>query len=288
LLKDNTETKILTNIQYISIVHTNELEKVKVGILTTTPNSKYFKEENIGLSNIKNTDNTVSLKIDKVLAYDDQYEYQEDVYYLVEFFFTLPFKASNMIRIDDAILSINYSNGDNLSMYIGEFNYAFLEETNDLTLGNLSATYGYIDGIETVSGINLTLNNVSNQNITINKIEVLSTNIQINNEYTIKREECHYKESVENCLDIDIYDPHKEPTNEHSFVLRVKNDIDMYLPLYYKNKETYIYRFGLMITYTINGEEKTYIIDDFPYMTKSIYLEEMEGNYREATIYQNQ
>ena len=142
ILKDNTKTKILTNTQFISIVHTKELEKVKIGILTTTPNSIYFKKENIGLSNIKNTENTVSLKIDKVLTYDDQYEYQEEVYYLVELFFTIPFKSSNIVKIDEAILSINYSNGDNLSMYIDEFNYAFLEETNDITIRNISATNG--------------------------------------------------------------------------------------------------------------------------------------------------
>lgn len=289
IVKKEVDTKIIMNPQYISMYHTDDLESFKISVLTTTPEIHHFQSENVSFVNVENDQETVSLKLKEINTYDDQYQYHEQEYYVVDFIFELPFKLENReIQINDANIKITYANGDHLKLYIGEFNYIFkTPSVEDIILSNLSATYQYIDDVETVSGVNISLSNITDSNITIIDIDLLSTNVHMNFGKAVEREECYYKDEVSFCLGEEVYDFEEILEQPQSFLHRSGNTIDLYIPMVYLDDSVFLYRFPIIVTYMIQGEMKELVIDDFPFMNKGIYLEEMEGGYREATIYQN-
>lgn len=286
LSKEEIPTILLSNKQIISIYHTDQSEKIKISLLTTNPNNFYFNKEYITFSSLYNQDQTVSLKIQSILVSNDEYEYEDKTYYRVDYFFNLPFSGTNTyINMDEVYLSLDYDNGDNIDIYIGELNYLFKKYNDeDLSLGNLSATYEYINGIETVGGINLTLANVANDNVNITNISIVSSNVKANYNKTIERSECNYKKTVAYCLTEDDYDFHHYQESNKTFLVRKNNNIELYIPLSYLNDTDYLYRFSIIIEYVKDGQTKEYIIDDFPFMSKGIYVEEMEGHYHEGRI----
>lgn len=285
LTKKEIETKIISNKQIISMYHTDQTEEVKISLLTTNPSSFYFNKDYVTFTRLYNQTQTVSLKLVEINITDDLYEYNETPYYLVEYLYTLPFTGTNTyINMDDVNLSIDYDNGDNIDLYLGEFNYLFSTfNDDDITLGNLSATYQYVNNIETVGGINLTLKNITTDNLNITNIKILSTNVKANYGEVLVREECNYLKTVSECI-VDDYNINSYTESDITFLLRKNNNLELYIPLSYLNQTQYIYRFSIIVEYTQGGIIKEYILDDFPFMSKGIYLKEMESNYSEATI----
>ncbi len=283
LTKDDIETKILTNKQIISTYHTDQTEEVMISLLTTNPNSFYFDKDYITFTSLFNEKQTVSLKLSNIKISYDEYDFQGETYYLVECFFNLPFTGTNTyINMTDVNLAIDYDNGESIELFVGEFNYLFAAfNDDDISLGNLSGTYEYIDEVETIGGINLTLKNIANNNINITNIRILSSDVRANYGETIEREECNYLKTVNECL-YKEYNPNNYTSSDQTFLIRENNSIDLYIPLSYLNNTDYLYRFSIIIEYELNGEAKEYIIDDFPYMSKGIYIEEMEDNYHEG------
>lgn len=289
IVKDETETKIIINPQYISMYHTDDYETFHISLLTTTPNISHFNEENVMFSSVENDTESMSLNLVDISSYGDGYDYLDDEYYVVDFEFQLPISMKDTeIKMSDCHINLSYANGDTLNLFIGEFNYLFKPQVkNSMVLGNFSATYGYVNEIETVTGINITLSNISDQNITIKSIDLLSSDIHLNFGKSLEMEECYYKSDVTECIGVDDYNFDELLVNQKSYLLRTNNSIDLYIPMVYQNESSFIYRFPIIITYLEGGEEYQYVIDDFPFMTKGIYLEEMEGDYREATIFES-
>jgi hypothetical protein len=227
------------------------------------------------------------MKIQEIVVSNDEYEYNDNIYYRVDYFFKLPFSGTNTyINMDQVYLSLDYDNGDNIDVFIGELNYLFKTyNDDDISLGNLSATYEYINDVETVGGINVTLANLTNDNFNITNINLVSSNVKANYEKTIERSECSYRSTVEDCLVEEGYDFENYNESDKTFLVRKNNNLELYIPLNYLNNTEYLYRFSITIEYEIDGETKEYIIDDFPFMSKGIYLKEMEGNFHEGTIH---
>lgn len=286
LTRKEIPTLLVSNKQIISIYHTDQSEEIKLSLLTTNPNNFYFDQDYVTFSKLYNEDQTVSMKIHSIVVSNDDYEYNNQTFYRVDYFFKLPFAGTNTyINMDEVFLSMDYDNGDCIDIYIGEFNYLFREyNDDDISLGNLSATYEYIDNIETVGGVNVTLSNLTSDNLNITNISIVSTSVKANYNKTLERSECSYQETVADCILEEGYDFNNHKDSDKTFLVRKNNNIELYIPLNYLYKTQYLYRFSIIIEYEIDGVVKEYIIDDFPFMSKGIYLKEMEGRYYDGTI----
>jgi len=282
LIREDIETVIISNNNVFSIYHSDNLEKFEVELLTNTPDSFYFSEEYISAISVQNNEQTFALLLEDIDISNTYMEYLDEKFYQATLSLKLKIISNNIkINMTNANLVINYTNNQKLEIEIGEFNYLFKNDYDkDISLNNLSATYEEVNGINTVGGVNLDLGNRSDVNLVINQIRLLTTNVQANQERILQRDICPQTYSVNDCLGINNYNFNEDiDEDEVNIILLKNNNLELYIPLLYLQETRFIHKFSISIIYTMNGVQKEYIIDDFPYMRTSIFNETMEGDF---------
>ncbi len=274
LLKEDKELIIISNDSIISVYHSDNLETFTIEILTNQPNRYQFDSDFITTIQLKNSEQELSIDIKEIVKSSESITYKEEEMYLITLIMELPFISNDLlIQMERVFCVLNYDNGSSLEFEIGEFNYLFLETFGkDLSLNNLSATHQTVNGFNTIGGISIELGNLSTNNILIKDIDILSLSTSVNKNLTMIRDECNYMSTVEECLGIDVYSfsyPQNSVLSE--ILVKKNNNTQIYIPLIYTEKYQFIHEFAIIITYEINDEEKTLVIDDFPYMRTSIF-----------------
>ena len=286
LLPKDKETKILLSPTIYSIYHSDLAESFKVEIMTNNPNEYYFEIDYILSSNFSYEDEVMSVNIKEINRSNDPYYYNEEAYYLVEFILTLPFESNNLkVEYLKTNFNIHYDNNEEISLYIGEFNYVFSNnESNDIGLNNLSATYEIVDSTKTIGGINLDLANLSDAKSIMTNIELLTPSVTINDDKIMKRDECLYTKKVLECLQINMYYFHDSSNRPLTLLLGKNNHANLYLPLVYEGDIHFLYKTGIKVDYLINDDPFYYIIDDFMFMNTTIFSESHQDNYVIVTL----
>ena len=283
-IEDDPKIKILTSPKIYSIMKSSDNEIFNITILTNDIDSYYFNQDyisNISLSS--DSDKIVTLSLSDISKSSERYIYNNEVYYYLSFKLKVGFDSDDyLIEMRTAYLDIKYSNNNEIKLYIGEFNYLFYDEENrDISLNNLLSTHGLVNGIDTSTGLFLNLGNLSEHNITINKIEIGATSTLANNYYLLELYEIpDFSASPEEILGIEDYNYTKySEYTQKNILLRKNNEIMLYVPFSYEGDISYLYRFYVKVYYIINLEEKVFIIDDFPYISTNVFKEELEGEY---------
>ncbi len=285
-VKDEKELVIISSDNIYSIYHSDNYETFTIEVLTNQPQNYYFDNDYLSSASLKNDNQDLSIDITNISQSDNPIYYQEDEFYNLYLTAELSFTSDDLlISMENVFLHLNYMNGEEIVISIGEFNYLFYDEfSSDISLNNLSATHEEVNEINTISGINLELGNLSDSNILITNVQIVSSNVSFNHRYSLVRDECFHTSTVDTCLNVEDYQFNQESNVlETSFILRKNNVINLYLPLTYLNSSKFIYRFSIVVTYEINNEEKTFIIDDFPYMKTSLFSDQLEGDFNVYT-----
>jgi|LGVE01.1.fsa_nt_gb hypothetical protein len=285
-VKDEEELVIISSDSIYSIYHSDVYESFTIEILTNQPQNYYFDNNYLSSASLKNDNQDLSIDITKITHSDNSIYYQEDEFYNLYLTAELSISSDDLlISMDNVFLHLNYMNGEEIVISIGEFNYLFYDSfSSDISLNNLSATHQEVNEINTISGINLELGNLSDSNILITNIGIVSNNVSFNLGYSFIRDECFHTSTVDTCLNVNDYQFNQESNIlETNFILRKNNVINLYLPLTYLNNSKFIYRFSIVVTYEINNTEKTFIIDDFPYMKTSLFSDQLEGDFNVYT-----
>jgi len=285
-IRNDPTIKVITSPKVYSIMKSSNNEGFNITILTNEINSYYFNEEyisNISLSS--ENDEIISLSLDAISKSNENYIYNNEKYYYLSFKVNLEFSSDDyLILFDKAYLNVNYRNTKNIKLYIGEFNYLFFEEeNNDISLNNLLSTHGLINGIDSSTGLFLNLGNLTNNNITINKIEIGSNSVSANNHYLNNIFIIpDYDSSVEDVLNLEDYNFNDNTLNDISknILFLKNNEIMLYVPFSYNGDIPYLYRFYVEVHYTIDSEEKLFVIDDFPYINTNVFKVELESGYQ--------
>ena len=281
-IKEKKDLVIITNDTIYSIYHSDNNEKIAFELLTNQPDNYYFDDTYISSVVIKNNTEEISLELFDIIKGEDEIHYENDEFYHVSITTKMKLVSNDMlISMENVFLEINYENGETVSISIGEFNYLFYEEVNyDISLNNLSANYQEIDDVNTIGGINLHLANVSGSNINITNIQIVSSLVSFNLENILEREECPQTYSTADCLTINEYNFNQNiDIDEIDILLRKDNTIELYLPLLYQEEASFIHRFAFIVTYEINGVEKVFLLDDFPYMRTSIFNDSVKDDF---------
>ena len=283
-IKDDPKIKILTSPKIHSIMKSSDNEVFNITILTSDIDSYYFNKDYIStISLSSDSDEIISLSLSDISKSNERYIYNNEEYYYLSFELKLGFDSNDyLIEMSKAYLDIKYSNNKEISIYIGEFNYLFYDDENrDISLNNLLSTHGLINGIDTSTGLFLNLGNLSEHNITINKIEIGSKGISANNYHLKELDEIpDFEASPEDILILDDYSyTNYSEYTQKNILFRKNNEIMLYVPFSYKGDISYLYRFYVKVYYIIDLEEKVFVIDDFPYISTNAFKEELEGGY---------
>ncbi len=267
-----------------SIKHTDQTESFSIRLLVSSVDSYMFQKTYISSIGLESKDDELSLILQDIQYTQNVKEMNGKPYHLVDLICKIPLESNNMIlSLEDASVSISYENGKNYAFIIGDFNYIFSTNQNDINLSNLSATYQEINGINTVGGVNLSLTNNSFQNIQITDINIISNKVDLNFGESFVMEPCEHTKTVNECLVVDGYDFHHMKESSISYSLRKNTTIDLYIPMFY-DEQPFAHRFSIEVVYLDNVSQKSFIIDDFPFMSTNIFYDGLEDDYHEYII----
>lgn len=282
-IKKEEVIKIVVSPKVYSIMKSSDTERIKITVLVNDSDSYYFNKEYISNINLSSSnDDLVPLVIESIDKSNDYYPYENEIFYYVTFNLEVAFNSDYyLIELKEAYLNISYSNTKEIKLYIGEFNYHFNEtENTDFSINNLLCTHAEVNGIDTTTGLFLTLGNLSNNNIIINSVELGTQNVYANNFYLREvYNEISLNSLPKDILNIDYYDYDIFSDYEASILLRKNNEAMLYVPFSYIGEIPYLHRFYVKVNYTIDSLEEVFILDDFPYINTSNYKIELEGDY---------
>jgi len=283
LIEDDSPLKIITSPKVYSMKHTELNETFKISVLMNRNDTYHLDTNYMRKSVLKDGENHLPLSVELVQVSDDTMDVKGESYYLVNFVVSLNIEMTDhLIAFNTASLQITYENNEIVDLYIGEFNYLFKENSDDLSMYNLQGTFGEVNGINTVTGVAVELHNQSNHNLKIKRIDIISEDVSLNNDYLIEKDrEIDMFESVEDVLVIDKYSFETYESDEQQHLIMEDASKKFYVPLLYNSDIKYINRFVIMITYEIDGQEKVYYIDDFVFMNALHFGAEFEQYYQE-------
>ena len=273
-VREEQELIIISKDYVYSVYHSDNYETIDIELLTNNKDDYHFEKDYVISANIYNEDQELSVSVVNISTYNESISYLDKEFNQVMIELKLPFISNDyLVEIEDAYLEIVYDNNESINISIGEINYLFLENYGrDISLNNLSATHEEYLGVNTVGGVNIELGNLADHNINITNIDILSKSIHINKHYINEQDACEYTATVHECLDTELNIFSAPLGEEELYILLGKNNTtQLYLPLTYSGKYKFIYEFALVIDYEVNGQKLQTIIDDFPYMSTSIF-----------------
>ena len=283
-IEDTPSTQIIISPKIYSIVKSSDTESFGITFLVNDTESYYFNKDfvaNIFLTSDK--DEIIPLNIIEIDKSVEYYPIENHKYYYVTINLSIGFKSDDyLICLEEAYLNITYSNSKVIKLHIGEFNYLFSEEINsDFSLNDLFSTHKTIEGIDTASGLFLNLGNLTDNNIVITKIIIGSKDVLANNFYLTELfEDINLGDYPKDILKLDDYNFFVYGDySSNRILLRKNNEIDLYVPFSYIGSISFLHRFYVSVEYIVNGEEKVFIIDDFPFINTSCYKEELEKGF---------
>ncbi len=283
-IEDTPSTKIIISPKIYSIVKSSDTETFGITFLANDTDSYYFNKDFVANTFLTSDKEEIIplniIEIDKSFEY---YKVDNQKYYYVTIKLSIGFNSDDyLISLEEAYLNITYSNSKVIKLHIGEFNYLFSEEINyDFSLNDLFSTHKTIEGIDTASGLFLNLGNLSDYNIVITKITIGSKDVLANNFYLTELfEDISLGDYPQDILKLDDYNFFVYGDyNSNSILLRKNNEINLYIPFSYIGSISFLHRFYIQVEYIVNGEEKVFLIDDFPFINTSCYKEELEEGF---------
>ena len=282
LLSEDIPLTVITSPKVFSIKHTELHDQFKISVLMNRNDTYHLDTGYISRSIIIDGDNHVPIEVEKIEVSNDKMNVGEEEYYLVNFVVSMKISSNDhLVQYEEASLEITYENNQMMDLYIGEFNYLFSEDADDLSLYTLKGTFGDINGVNTVTGIAIELFNKSTSNIIIKRIDIVSKDVSLNNDYLVEKDrDIDMFESVEDILLIDAYhfDSYESEETYHS--IRTNQSKKLYIPILYNSDIKHISRFVVSVTYEMDGEIKVFNIDDFIFMNHFHFGVEYEDNYR--------
>lgn len=265
-----------------SSINSSTIETLSYSFLTNQPDRYEFNLDYIIKAEVTTEERYFPIEIKSIKKTSYEKVLNDETFNLI----VIEYKPSliidkGLIQYESANMIIHYENNKELIFDLGEFNYAFNEETTDLSLGSLKATSETIQEVNSIGGIYLELGNQTNEAIRIETIDVLSLTIKANQDaIVIYDQPLDYKDSVMDVLGVARYDFFTDTMKQSiNTVVQTKHSVQLYVPLLYLGDIYHIGRVGLIVTYTLNGETKTTYIDDFPFMRYDLYDDALKENW---------
>ncbi len=258
-----------------NMVFTSKDDCLDIPLYIGRNNTFISNYEEIESTSISNMNYTLISYLESV-EMGSKIKYNNQDYY--EFIFSLSLSSyddyNEPIFLSDGLFNINYKNGERLSFKIGNLSLFFntgIINYNDLIIMKLNAVMNEVDYLETIVGINLSLYNNTNDDVTLNKIEIKNKYYGLDYmsfEFGLIDSRCNLKERDSSYSYIDSL----IRNGDMNLVIRKEEIKDIFIPLKYINGIKYLNRFPLYFTYKIGEVTYNSIQDDFLFSSSKSIL----------------
>jgi hypothetical protein len=268
LWREDKEMVVVLAPRVMSFVHTDGLETIAIDLLASRTDTHHLDETYIERATIHDEMETMSFDVQSVIHGDTPVPFGDESMIPVQLQLAPRVEASaSTISMAQATLDVVYLDGTSWSVAIGSFTYRFDPgQEGDLALWSLRATSEDIVGFTSVSAIQIELYNRTRQRIDVLHVEVLAAGVATHPAMARINQDCTDLPNVATCLDVFAYDWFQDPLPHvlHASV-SPKQSVMLYVPLVYQEVLP-LHRFGLVVTYAIDGEQRELVIDDFPFI----------------------
>lgn len=274
MYKKYTDFKILSISREYNLVFSDKEDKISIPLYFEKNNSFLSKKDKVSGVSIKNENYKISANLTDIIE-GETIKYLSDKYY--EYDFVLSFNAyddfNEPLFINDAIMNICYVNSEEMNFDIGNVSIYCNSNKNDsipFTIFKLSAVTNVVNNIETIVGINLSLNAKGSSIITLNSINTKNPFY----EFDIK----NYKNGVlGNKYDLNNlvkdYSYEKISLDNEPMNLTFSNSksLSIFIPLIYLNGIRYVESLSLYFSYSISGNDQSFVFPTFSFMSKNTF-----------------
>lgn len=266
----------------ISLYDTNDL--ISFEIYTSEKQSYLTDAANITGSYLcdREKEEQLKLEITEIENIEGKALMQGKSFYGSVFRFLISFEVKSFFQIDfpDAVLVISYRQGETAELSIGSFTYTKVPQfgSKELALTHLKGSVGTIDGIQTLTGIQMTLKNYSDEPVILKNIRPAAGNIDVSYDNCVLNvRDFSNDESISSIIGKD-FDPKKPETKGTlEFAIPSGESAAYFFPLFYHQVNP-VNRTGLIIEYETKSAEKAFYYDDFTFFTASMHSEAETGN----------
>lgn len=281
-LKEEESLKVITSENIYSYKQSNLVETVPLHILLNKNDGYFSNIDYVESIELLDDGDIIPLLVKDIIQASQGVEYNDSTYYQTTYMVQVGFNSDDyLLSMDDCSLHIRYTNEEEFTVDIGSFYYLFDTISNDdISLGTYKATVKDINKKKTITGLHIELYNASRSNITIKSIELFSRDIVFNNQYSVLHDEdIDMFEEVERIVG-DDFDSSKAGTINKEHLLRMKNYTRIYIPISFLSETAFIHRTMIQINYEKDGNMYQESIDDFPFISTSIFSEEYETGFK--------
>lgn len=244
-------------------------DSVDIELLMDQADSFYSDKEQIVSSYIKGDEGQVKLNITGIYLESSNILVYDEKYYIFHYVFEIDFKTSDdyELFIKDAILELEYKNGVKSKLNIGSFSYyKYSESSEDLMISNLRVINKYKNDTN-FYGFQIGLRNLSTYDIEVHNIKLLDINAKIGE--ILELDAMNESKEIE-----DYFNNYESIEENNNIKLNINSKENKCYTIALSNMDEYnlmypLERAGILIEYTINGEYKTFVFENFLFYEQS-------------------
>ncbi len=203
----------------------------------------------------------------------------DEVFYKYQITFSLPYFTEDIfIEESEAALHLTLNNSETFNIPLGSFTYQTnIHEASNLKVNAIHNLFGSNGGGVTSKGMYLTLKNNYDAPLTIDEISLGTKAVRIN-PYLIYETNNRY--DVEKPLDYYFSE-----NTQFNHTINALESLNITMPFINDSNLELMYRYPIIITYQVNGNETYKIIDDFMFINTSPYVIENVDQFQPVRLY---
>ncbi len=249
----------------------DETGEFTVDIYVSSDNAFITEIKSVGNCYLSCEDEKLEVKLVSIIDKDKTLKLDGKSYYLYQYKFNIVFMTESEIEFNflNAYLEMDFPE-QLININIGSFYYLKVEslkdEGNKLLFSKIRPIVNVINNNKTLVGINIKVENLTNEKIEICNIKLLSSSASLSGlEVVYTDEEYDSNTSINNILGYG-YDYKYQEDKKVSF--NVEESKDVVIPIKYKNNYV-LDKAGLYIEYKVNGKMYKYYINEFLFFSST-------------------
>jgi hypothetical protein len=252
----------------------SEGENFDVSVFIDSDESFLTDRESITSARIVSEMTELSVDIEKIEKVDDNLLFEEKLYNL--YVFSLEFSDVSLNDIDleflNSELEVSYVNGDEIEFYLGNIWLSFknIEVNNHFDISHMYAITDYVTDERVITALVLKFDKYVDQTITISDINSMNKVFGLDLENSYKS-----LDRINTPLEVnEILGSFDYFGDKSEGLINIEEGYYFIIPFRYYQTAEKLFRFPLEIHYQYQGDEYSFLIDDYLFFDEMIRLDD--------------
>lgn len=266
-LNKKTNGKFFVYEKNYNIVYDNDVKKLNISIFVNDKKSYLVDKQQVKNCYIIDKDNSsvIDVSLMNITFNNNEVEYEDNNYFEYLFTFNINFNTEEDTEwyFNQAILQLNYNGNIMYDILIGQFSFVkVMNKNDDVVISYIKPIISEVETNSYLSGLILGIRKNDTNNIILNNIQIMNTNIGAGELISISKEK-PLENTFEDIFQYDFINTNKGNGNINYNIIDDKI-IYVKIPIYYE----YLYlatSFPIKINYSLKNKELDYYLYDYTF-----------------------